>query len=834
MEINFSLDLALHLYPSMLRFGAQFSHNSIVTRSLFWCCCCCCCCVFAVANYPTLLAGNTYEEALARVKGSSRPMELTFWRLHATRDPPPYQGRLWQGFLRTFVGHWTGRFFMLRANGDLQAYAGTDASVPVESFSMLGAEVLSGAAARDAAVAHGLATGGGSSGTGGEGLFGEVDDTLFGLSLSSDSTRDPPYLFFRANDVERRAEWIGAFATLEFAHTAYDGSSNPLLLWPSFESVVRQGFADKASHQKAVDSSSGGVMSGLLTSSSSSSAARKWKRVWLLLLPPTPSADASTDSSGSAGKLLYFARAPSDVHEVPMGSLMLWGVRIEGQTADDNSKVAGKAATTAAPGVAASLTNGELENSDLALSSSSTSFVLHAATRALVLKFETPTECSEWASAIAGASQGPGGSKVVAPFNHSHHTDSTEELVERDRELHPTSLSSEREYLQRLEALRAHPEDTNVVDLQYSLMEGGAQRLLPSLQSSSSSSSQGSSDSSSHFPPSTGVLRKDFTAVAGQFYLPVADAYAADTVFDALVVRAASPSGAATSASDTATSAGSMRSATAKLGELLGGGDRRSLSSGSNSSEDRITQLASAAPLAAGVSLPLDIYRKYCIALYDKVGVENEAWEVLRCKLGLQRCEVLVRCDDKVTIQTKPTDSKALKLASSESTTPASPSQHSSTRAPPPPPSSSSSSSAPATNNTPPASRFSWTDVGTVYLTDRHLVFCRRGRLTTIRGFETTATARPLVRIVPLNTILEARELPDGSLLLDQASLLIARLDEQTVTWVSEKKNKIMTRNLTSVGTKFVDPCIQLNTFAVYLHSSSTPAFHYFLHLCTN
>ena len=543
-------------------------------------------------------------------------------------------------------------------------------------------------------------------------------------------------------------------------------------------------------------------MSGLLTSSSSSSAARKWKRVWLLLLPPTPSADASADSSGSAGKLLYFARAPSDVHEVPMGSIMLWGVRIEGPTADDDSKTSGKTAstatattTTAAPGSAAAVasTSGEAVKSEPMLptpsSSLSTSFVLHAATRALVLKFETPTECSEWASAIAGVSQGPGGSKVTTPFSHQA-TSSGDGAVDEDRHLHPSSLSSEREYLKRLETLRAHPEDANVVDLQYSLMEGGAQRLLPALQSSSSSSQEGSSsNSSSNFPLSTGVLRKDFSAVAGGYYLPVADAYAADTVFDALTIRAASSSGATASDATSSSSGSSMRSATAKLGELLSGGDRRS-SSSSSGSEDRGTLIVSAAPLAAGVSLPLDVYRKYCAALHDKVGVENEAWELLRCKLGLQRCEVLVRCDDKVTIQTKSVDSKALTSASSESTTPASPSQHSSsTRAPPPPP--SSTSSATPTANTPPASRFSWTDVGTVYLTDRHLVFCRRGRLTTIRGFETTATARPLVRIVPLDSILEARELPDGSLLLDQASVLIARLDDQTVTWVSHRMERV-------------------------------------------
>jgi hypothetical protein len=42
-----------------------------------------------------------------------------------------------------------------------------------------------------------------------------------------------------------------------------------------------------------------------------------------------------------------------------------------------------------------------------------------------------------------------------------------------------------------------------------------------------------------------------------------------------------------------------------------------------------------------------------------------------------------------------------------------------------------------------------------------------------------------LVRIVPLCSVLGVREVADGGLLLDQAAVLTARLDDQSVTWAS-------------------------------------------------
>lgn len=79
-----------------------------------------------------------YEEVIRRIKASPKPLELTFRRLHATHDPAPHIGRLWQGFLRIFnkghggVGHWTGRFYLLRVDGSLEAFAGTDLGLSLD------------------------------------------------------------------------------------------------------------------------------------------------------------------------------------------------------------------------------------------------------------------------------------------------------------------------------------------------------------------------------------------------------------------------------------------------------------------------------------------------------------------------------------------------------------------------------------------------------------------------------------------------------------------------------------------------------------------------------
>jgi hypothetical protein len=262
---------------------------------------------------------------------------------------------------------------------------------------------------------------------------------------------------------------------------------------------------------------------------------------------------------------------------------------------------------------------------------------------------------------------------------------------------------------------------------------------------------------------STDVLRKDFSAVAGQHFLPVADAFAADAIFDALTSRAAASTSAA-GADGTKAGDASTPGISAKIGDFWDSKKRASASGASG--DDRPTLLVPAAPLAAGVCLPLDAYKQYCAALHGKVCAENGAWEQLRAKLGLERCEVLVRCDDKVTAQAPPAAARKATAPSWARDAAAGP-------------------GTPAAPAAPAPSRFSWTDVGTVYLTDRHLVFCRKGRVTTIRGFETTSAARPLVRIVPLCSVLEVREVADGGLLLDHAAVLTARLDDQSATWAS-------------------------------------------------
>jgi hypothetical protein len=88
--------------------------------------------VAAVGSTPTL--GVSYEDVVKKIKQQPRPFELTFRRLHAVRDPQsPHHGRLWQGLLYLFqLQHWTGRFYLLRASGELQAFAGTDDSVDGE------------------------------------------------------------------------------------------------------------------------------------------------------------------------------------------------------------------------------------------------------------------------------------------------------------------------------------------------------------------------------------------------------------------------------------------------------------------------------------------------------------------------------------------------------------------------------------------------------------------------------------------------------------------------------------------------------------------------------
>ena len=58
-------------------------------------------------------------------------------------------------------GHWTGRFYIMRANGELQSFAGREdgsdgMTEPIETLSVVGSNVLVGDAAREAAASQGL------------------------------------------------------------------------------------------------------------------------------------------------------------------------------------------------------------------------------------------------------------------------------------------------------------------------------------------------------------------------------------------------------------------------------------------------------------------------------------------------------------------------------------------------------------------------------------------------------------------------------------------------------------------------------------------------------
>ena len=674
--------------------------------------------IVAVSHVNTI--GLDYLDVIKRVKVANRPLDITFRRLHATRDPPPHLGRLWQGFLRIFVGHWTGRFYLLRANGELQAFAGSDDSIPVETFQVVGSTLFSGAAARDAAASHDLFV----PDSDGQGLFSNIDE-LFALELPPQLAggTERPFVFFRAGDPERRSEWIAALASLEIAHAPssslgspgeirdkQENSSDPMSMWPPFH-VLKQGFVDKRLSIEKVGppaSKASEVMSGLIAASASNSS--KWKRIWLMLVPA-----AKKEPELGSASILWFHRAPSDQTELPLGSFSLSDAKLEGTRWSNIEE---------------------------------TSFVIHEGSRSLALRFEADFECQQWRSAILSAIRD--GSSTSPPSDLA--TEKSQEFATMQTGLLRFGQS---------------PRLTLTSwDVSFSMMIGGAARLTQA-----------------HDDVGSGeVLRADFCAVAGQYFLPAADAFAASAIFDALTAVANVPQpqpSQSKPSTGVSTARGASSGMAERISDLFGDIAARAAAEKkkftATSGGDRFTRTISAAPLAVGVSLPRDIFASYCRNL-EAVTRANESWEVLRCRVGLDVSQILVRVDDRVTARSsKATDmSPQGSLDTPVADSPGSP--------------KSSSSPAVAPTGDGASSRLSRVDVGTVFLTDSHLVFSRKGRLTTIRGFETTATgSRPVVRIVPLSSIRAVRDLGEDGLLLEDARILTSRLDDKTAMFESSR-----------------------------------------------
>ena len=177
----------------------------------------------------------------------------------------------------------------------------------------------------------------------------------------------------------------------------------------------------------------------------------------------------------------------------------------------------------------------------------STSFVLHAGTRTLFFRFNTAMESQEWQQAITTAARGDKGggagaaaAAAAAENGNSASVQDGDDAIEAEREgdnaplsleLLDTRVSERAALAQLLLSLRSSPEKLlGRPDLAFSCLVGGVERLRRRARSSSSSSSSPSKQRAQ----ASEVLRDDFTAVAGQFFLPLCDAFSAGTVFDAL------------------------------------------------------------------------------------------------------------------------------------------------------------------------------------------------------------------------------------------------------------------------------------------------------------
>ena len=652
----------------------------------------------AVNGRETLREG--FKATMLAAKTASRPVTLGFRRLHAVTEPVPDQGprparRYWQGYLfARFAAarSWTGRFYVLREDGELRAYPGKDLvdGGHVEDLRVVHAPLR--ASAEDVAAAARTVGDLGDDGR------GSLDPRAFAAPVVDGdvgATRDGPsdatrWAFFRGETPEARLDWIAALTTLAVAFEEKgddDGSSADagattvaVGLASAKREVARQGYlwvkAVKGDEEDDEETRGVGELVAAATAAATLEVSQRlapWRRRWFVL--------------SEAGELLWYVSPPADDGEVPTGRFA---------SLED--------ATVALAAVADRATLEGVDPSEAAHRRRRFEFSVREARgerRTVKLTALSAHEGKQWVAALEAAAAlkveplpvvDDGGDDDAAGPTTEEPCD--EEPVEKPRppsrspsvpaakepaREKPREVSDEKDREARLIALSANP---GVV---LKLPEAAYGLLVP----------RGSGGG--------GVDRGAFTALAGQRLVPLCDCYVADLVYDALLASQAaggardspqtvaqntgltkvlslgkteSPRGdvdedflgknllgkigglkAYTSAKKGLTRAAA--DAGAVVSELLYEAQAKGLKSSRDAAAKRAsanvqTSRRAAEPIQGTSSLlGYDAFRRYCDGARESFGavpgVERDAWDDLRVKLGLDKYEMLALREDYAT-----------------------------------------------------------------------------------------------------------------------------------------------------------------------------------------
>lgn len=267
------------------------------------------------------VAKTGFDVAIGLVKKAGRPVRLGFRRLHAVRDPGYRSRRMWQGYLfaRFSAGRsWTGRFYVLREDGELRAYAGKECSEHVaESRVAVGSSVRY--SERDVAEA---ARASGDLGDDGRGSLGP---RALAVPVYADNN-ELRWEFFKTESADSLLDWIAALTTLAVAaKVGKNMLSEQHAVGADHQStkkILRQGYLWMKTGIGDDKSSSGGGAGGGLAASSNNIAAaaaidlatrlEPWRRRWFALL-----------ESDDGRRLVWYEAPPDDESEVPNGSCLL-------------------------------------------------------------------------------------------------------------------------------------------------------------------------------------------------------------------------------------------------------------------------------------------------------------------------------------------------------------------------------------------------------------------------------------------------------------------------------------------------------------------------------
>lgn len=238
------------------------------------------------------VSSSGFERAINLVK-KARPVRLGFRRLHAVRDPRHGHRRMWQGYLfeRFSAGKsWTGKFYVLREDGELRAYAGKECADHVsQHFVAVGGSIRF----QEREVAE-AARSCGDLGDDGRGALGP---RAFAVPILEGD--DMKWAFFRGDTLDSSVDWVSALTTLAVAaKLGKNVTSGAVGANFCKTTVVRQGYLWMK-----------------LASDKWATRLEPWRRRWFAVV-------------GETNTLLWYKHPPDDASEVANGSCVLDGASI--------------------------------------------------------------------------------------------------------------------------------------------------------------------------------------------------------------------------------------------------------------------------------------------------------------------------------------------------------------------------------------------------------------------------------------------------------------------------------------------------------------------------